>query len=127
MTKKILTTILLLFVLLVNPNTALSLNLSDSVYVRKNDTQREIPSVSLMTPTITLPASRLNRFNRANVEENDTQAEIIRIRTFEPFRQWKLTGGYRANMYNEKRTNHILELGITKVNDAGNGFFGFTY
>ena len=126
--KRKFTTIVISLILLMIPTTALSFNLLDSVDVRTNEIQREIPPVSLMSPTDILQSFRLNRLENVNTNENDTQEAIhIPIRTFQPFREWHLTGGYRANMYNEKRTNHIFELGITKVNDAGNGFIGFTY
>ena len=126
--KRVVYLIIFVAVLLTLPTTVLSFNQSDSVYVRKNEAQREIPPVSLMSPTDILQSVRLNRLENVNTDKNDTREEIpIHIRTFQPFRQWHLTGGYRANMYNEKRTNHILELGVTKVNDAGNGFLGFTY
>jgi hypothetical protein len=124
--KRVAYLIIFVTVLSTQPTLVLSFNLSDSVYVRKNEIQREIPPVLLMPPTIALPTNRLNRLGSAYTKENGAQEEVS-IRTFQPSRQWQLTGGYRANMYNEKRTNHIFELGVTKVNDAGNGFVGSTY
>ena len=127
--KRKFTTIVISLILLMIPTTALSFNLLDSVDVRTNEIQREIPPVSLMSLTDILQPVRLSRLENVNTDENDTQEEIpIRIRTFQPFRQWQLTGGYRANVYTDKRTNHIFELGFVKVNDAGvSSPIGFTY
>jgi len=64
----------------------------DSIYVRKNDIQ------GALLPEITVNDFRLRQ---------------------QAYRQWRLTGGYQFNTYEKKQNNHIIELGITKVNDGG--------
>ena len=68
------------------------------------------------------------------VKKDDIQGVLspeIAVDNFRPrpaYRQWKLTGGYQFNTYEKKKSNHIIELGVAKVSDAG-GIepVGFTY
>ena len=63
----------------------------DSLYVRKNELQ------GALMPTIV----------------------VYDIVLQQAYRQWQLTGGYQFNTYEKKQSNHIIEVGITKVSDGG--------